>query len=359
MSRMLRAGMNFLRRLLFLMAMLIFAGLTLSGSSPRPLTLIFKENVQIMGTWSVASVYNNYIGYPIVATFRVFIPVGTQLDLSKIPDVGGRFDLFSFVPCPPVSNDYSDLYFGDKQGGSFSYEGDVCTEYHIIGHAEVRDRSVRSWVRGNQQVVEVVYTLQYLLPLDPTHIFTKKIVRTPAVGTIYLRYESNGRIKKSISVLMPLDATFYLVRRVEKGDQPILDLRLVVKNVSPLPSILRLIAAGLVVGTFAAQGWSAVRRRTLRRRGLETIISPLASDMARILYANWQSQGDYRYLLEAVRLYREGFWGKPRPLDWVRWTFILYSGRILSDSQIKETFEHLISLENGKAVAEVPHEPLS
>lgn len=359
MSRILRTGMSFLRWLIFLMAMLIFAGLTLSGSNPRPLNLIFRENVPIMGTWSVASVYNNSIGYPIVVTFRVFIPVGTQLDLSKIPDVDDRFDLFRFVPCPPNFKDYSDPEWGGKWGGRDNYGSDICSEYSKIGNAEVRNRSVRRWVQGNQQVVEVTYTLQYLLPIDFTHTFTKEIVRSLAVGTSYLRYENNGKVMKRVSILMPLDATFYLVRRVEQGDQPIMDLRAVVKKVSPLPSILRMVAVGLVVGTFAAQGWSAIRRRTLRRRGIGMILAPSSSPTAAMLFASWQKSGEYGYFVEAVRIYRAGFWGKPRPLDWFRWTFIIYSGRILSDSQIKETFEHLISLENGKAVEEVPHEPLS
>ena len=347
MRRFLSALGRFLKRLVVALALLVIGALFLTGSQAR---FIFTEKIPpILTEWEIGSVYNNYIGGPITVVFRVYAPVRAWVDLSLIPEVGETVDLWRILPSLPVGWNF----YGD--GGDGYYENPN-PGYGSNGEFEVQNRVIREEFRGGQRVIEVTYTFLYLDPIDFERRFTEKVARSPNVHVRYFYFNPHtDKVVRDFVNTISQDATFYLVRRVEEGDQPIPDLMLMARAVSPLPHYLRLVAVGLVVGTFAAQGWSGIRRRVIRRR-LEMLPSqPLTSTTAE-LYAKWQSEGDYRYFLEAIVRYRASFWGKPRPLeylDWVRMTYILYSGRVVPSSQVKEIFEYLVSLESEKAVEEV------
>lgn len=338
-----------MKRLAIVLVLLAAAALLITGSQAQ---FVFTERISPPLTeWEIHPAYDSYIGGPITVVFRVYAPAGALVDISNLPEIGEAVDLWRIIPIRPHSSpgsDYDDYYANPDPGYTFN------------GKFEVQDRVITRTYRGNQQIVEVTYTFLYLDPIDFDHRFTKKVARSWVVSARYFRLDPrrNGVVRDFISTTRQ-EAIFYLVRRVEEGDQPIFDLMIVRKVVSPLPYLLKLTAVGLVVGMFAAQGWSAVRRRILLRRLRMLPSQPLTSTTAE-LYAKWQSGGDYRYFLEAIIHYRKGFWGKSRPLDWVRTTFIttfiLYSGRVVSASQVKEIFEYLVSLESEKAVEEVQRE---
>ena len=341
-----------MRRFLVILILLAAAALLITGSQAQ---FVFTERISPPLTeWEIHPAYDSYIGGPITVVFRVYAPAGALVDISNLPEIGEAVDLWRIIPAvrrePGLDyQGYDNFYYADSDPG-----------YTFNGKFEVQNRVIRREYRGDQQIVEVTYTFLYLDPIDFDHRFTKKVARSWVVSARYFRLDPrrNGVVRDFISTTRQ-EAIFYLVRRVEEGDQPISDLMIVRKVVSPLPYLLKLTAVGLVVGMFAAQGWSAVRRRILLRRLRMLPSQPLTSTIAE-LYAKWQSGGDYRYFLEAIIHYRKGFWGKSRPLDWVRTTFIttfiLYSGRVVSASQVKEIFEYLVSLESEKAVEEVQRE---
>jgi len=345
MSRFSLPALRILRRFAITLALLVIGALLLTGSQVR---VIFAEKIRpLLTEWEISPVYSNYIGGPITVVFRVHAPAGVRVDLSFLPEVGENVDLWRRLPPPPPGWNLPDQrsdYRNPNPG------------YGLNGEFEVQDRVIRREYRGGQQVVEVTYTFLYLDPIDFSYRFTKKVTRSPIVSARYFQFEPRmGRIVRDFVNNVRQDATFYLVRRVEEGDRPIADLMTVQKVVSPLPSFLRLTAGGLVAGMLAAQSWSAVRHRIIRRSGSKLALISSASLGVTQLYESWQKNGEYQYFLEAIRIYRQGFWGRPRPLDWVWTTFILYSGRVVSDSQIREIFEYLLSLEKSE---EEPHEPV-
>jgi len=331
MRRFRSAGLRFLKRLAIVLVLLAAAALLITGSQAR---FIFTEKIQSPLTeWEIASVSNNYIGFPITIVFRVSISAKAQVDLSLLPEVGDTVDLWRIVPPTPFDQGYE--YYDNPTPG-----------YILKGEFEVQNRVIREYFRGGQRIIEATYTFLYLDPIDFKRPFTEKVTRSPNVHIRYILFiRGTGKFVREFVNTTSKDATFYLVRRVKEGDQPISNPLAVAKVVSPLPHYLRLTAAGLVVGMLFAQGWSGIRRRNLHRRELGTLLSQSPPSTAAVLYAHWQSRGDYRYFLEAIQFYRKGFWGRPRPLDWFRTTFILYSGRVVPASQIKETFEYLVSEE--------------
>ena len=348
MRRFLSALGRFLKRLVVALALLVIGALFLTGSQAR---FIFTEKIPpILTEWEIGSVYNNYIGGPITVVFRIYAPARAWVDLSLIPEIGETVDLWRIVPQPPVGWNF----YGD--GGDGYYENPN-PGYSSNGEFEVQNRVIREEFRGGQRVIEATYTFLYLDPIDFEKRFTEKVARSPNVHIRYFYSNPHtGKVGRDFVNTTSQDAEFYLVRRVEEGDGPIPDLMLMARAVSPLPHYLRLVAVGLVVGTFAVQGWSGIRRRIIRRSGSKLALISSASLGVVQLYESWQKNEEYQYFLEAIRIYRQGFWGRPRPLDWVRTTFILYSGRVVSASQIKEIFEYLVSLESEKAVEEVQRE---
>lgn len=333
-----------MRRFLVYLILLVTGALLIAGSQVR---FVLTERISPTTQLWVDPVYSNYIGGPITVVLRIYVPAGVWVDLSNIPEIGETVDLWRKVPIAPSGRKgYSD--------GSLSL--DPNSGFISNGKFEVHNRVIRREYRGGQQIIEVTYTFLYLDPIDFDHRFTKKLTRSGEISARYLYFDaSQDKVVRSFIIADRRDASFYLVRRVEQGDQPISDLGLVNRVVSPLPHFLRLTAVGLVIGMLTAQGWSAVRCRILRRRGLGVVSSP-SSTMSE-LYAGWQNGGDYRYFLEAIQRYRNGFWNKPRPLDWIRTTFIIYSGRVIPAAEIKEIFEYLVALERGLVVAEVPNVP--
>jgi hypothetical protein len=335
---------RFLKHLTIVLVLLLAGALLITGSQ---VSHIFTEKIlSPLTEWEIDSVSNNYIGFPITIVFRVSISAKAQVDLSLLPEVGETVDLWRILPPTPFD-----------QG--FEYYDNPTPGLSPNGEFEVQNRVIREHFRGGQRIIEATYTFLYLDPIDFKRQFTEKVTRSPNVHIRYILFiRGTGRFVREFVNTTSKDATFYLVRRVKEGDQPIPDLLAVAKVVSPLPHYFRLIAAGLMVGMLSAQSWSVVNRRILRRRGSKLALVSPASFATAELYESWQKNGDYQYFLEAVRLYREGFWGRPRPLDWARTTFILYSGWVISASQIKKTFEYLISLDVGKAVEEVQSEPV-
>ena len=350
MRRFLSALGRFLKRLVVALALLVIGALFLTGSQAR---FIFTEKIlPPLTEWEINPVYNNYIGGPITVVFRIYAPARAWVDLSLIPEIGETVDLWRIVPQPPVGWNF----YGD--GGDGYYENPN-PGYSSNGEFEVQNRVIREEFRGGRRVIEATYTFLYLDPIDFEKRFTEKVARSPNVHVRYFYFNPHtDRVVRDFVNTTSQDAEFYLVRRVEEGDQPIPDLMLMARAVSPLPHYLRLVAVGLVVGTFAVQGWSGIRRRIIRRSGSKLTLISSASLGVVQLYESWQKNEEYQYFLEAIRIYRQGFWGRPRPLDWVRTTFILYSGRVVSASQIKEIFEYLVSLESEKAVEEVQREPV-
>lgn len=357
MSRFTSAGLRFLKCVGIVLVFLGTGAFLLTGSQSRT---VFTVRPVPQAEWKINSVYNNYIGGPIGVVLRTTVPVGVTVDLSVLPNVGDTVNLYRILPpVPPEIEPYYDQYYPRERDFA-----DTGPRYSNRGEVEVRDRVIRQETRGNQRIIEVTYTFQYLQPIDFTRRFTEKVIRSPSISVRFPMLNlrtGDGEVRRDYSLTAVQDGTFYLVRRVEEGDQPIADLMVVRRNVSLLPHYLNLTAVGLLFGTLAAQGWSVIRRRSLRRRELGTSLSPSSSSAASIsgLYASWQKSGEYRLFIEAVILYRKGLWGKPRPIDWLRATYILYGGRVLPDSEIKELFEYLISLPDQTPVEEVPRESVS
>lgn len=342
-----------LKRGVIVLVLLVTGALLWAGSQPR---IVFTERPVPQVEWEIAAVYNNYIGGPIVVVLRVTTAVGAWVDFTSLPEVGDKVNLYRILPpAPPEIDFYYDQYYPKERDWE-----NTGPRYSSRGEVEVRDRVIRQRTQGNQRIIEVTYTFQYLQPIDFTRWFTEKVIRSSNVTTRFLMLDPRtGKVRLDFSLSAMQDGTFYLVRRVEEGDQPIADLMSVRRTVSLLPHYLNLTAVGLLFGTLAAQGWSVIRRRSLRRRELGTLLPPSLDTSLSALYASWQKSGEYRFFVEAVILYRKGFWGKPRPIDWVRMTFILYSGRIITDSEIKEIFESLIFHTAKNAVEEAPREPVS
>ncbi|MEX1068744.1 MAG: hypothetical protein WED08_02945 [Patescibacteria group bacterium] len=348
MSRILAVLGKFIKRLGLILVLTAAAAVLLTGSNPRFLFTV-SLRPEIRTDWEIQTVYNNPIGYPIGAIYRISAPVGAQVNLAPLPKVGDQIDLYRLLPADRFVEPY---LYGEKDG--FGED----PRYDNQGQVEVRDRVVRRQIAGGRQIVEVTYTLQYLQPIDFSRAFTEKLIRSGLTTVEYFRIlPSTGKLGFDLVVSENRDATFYLVRRVEEGDSPIGDLFSIRRNPDLLPSFLKIAAAGLVGGTFAAQGWVGLRRKIQRRRAA-MVAAKLPSAVA-VLYARWQESRDYRLFAEAVQLYRQGFWGRPRPLDWLRTTFVLYSGRLLPEAQIREIFAFLLVLEQENKIKEVRSESLS
>lgn len=326
---MLRLLSRILKRLL-LICFLLFLSLTLTRSTiPQ---VVLSEDPKTTIEWEMVTTFSNHIGDRVIAVLRMTAPLGVRPNLSLLPEVGETLELYREEPITTPQG-IPPRFFEYYSGPSIIAEGEL----------EVWERSVNYYVRDGLGVTEITYTFQYLLPIDFTRAFTLKHVPSQIFFQTFLKInEKSGLPKKTSRIVKAPEAEFYLLRRVKEGDEPIFE---VIRFVSPtlgLAFYLKISGLGLIVGTLVAQSWVGIRRR--RKREAVVLTTPERSPTLCSLYGAWRCSGEYKVFLEAVKLYRSGFWGRPHPMRWIKTTFILYSGRVLSLQQIEKTFTQLMEV---------------
>lgn len=302
----------------------------LTGSVPR---IVFPFGEQLVGSaeWEFKTQFNNHIGYEITAVVRITTPPGVYLELEKLPDVGGSFDLSQRW----LGGDYElwEKLDRDAQDNLISYNGEL----------EVIERTVTQHRGGDSMVTEVTFKLLYLDPIDFNRAYTTKRIAGSYVGQRYLFFNRKGEIKKGWEHIGIGELDFHVLRRVEEGDQPIFSfIHLPISTPRPY-FLLQISGIGIIAGAVVAHGWSLLKAKMLRRREARALAAiepklPTLDD----LYKGWVRTRDYKIFLEAVKLYRRGFWGKRRPMLWIKTTFILYSGRTFSNEQVEEVLSELV-----------------
>ena len=317
-------------QILVIIPLILLGSIILGPSNPY---LTFTKAPSFSAEWEIVSFYNNHIGGRIEAILKTTSVPGVRIDLSQMPKVGEVVEINRIgVPL----NEYYDPYYDDHF---------VIPATRVIteGELEIQDRQVNSYLRDGLVVTEVYYDFQYLLPIDFNHAFNLKVLPRVVVRQIYLFGTSWGEIQRRVSIRTVEPINFYLARRVDQDSTPIFQFNALTSPLALAP-FLRLAGAGIIAGAVVAQIWILVWGRVRRNRAETAVpdsgIYPIPTLMD--LYIRWGRTGEYQVFAEAVKLYRAGTWGNPSPLNWAKSTFILYSGVVLSDSQVANYFTKLM-----------------
>jgi len=325
-------------------SLIVLGSLVFGPANP---SFVFSEAPPFSVEWEVETFYNNHIGSRIGAILRITTVPGVRVNLANLPQVGDVVEIKRTVEIPESDRpaySYPDafemLHYGDYSAGP---------SFRVIeeGELEVRDRRVTRDLRDGLVVTEVYYDFQYLLPIDFDQTFTLKVLPKLSVQQLFfLDTPRLGKTKRS-TVETVEGAEFYVARRVDEESAPIFQFYMF-KDPLGLPHYLRLAGVGILAGAVAAQIGVSVWRKKRAAIG-EPISEILPIPTLVDLYIRWGRTGEYGVFTEAVRLYRAGTWGKPSPLHWVKSTFVLYSGVVLSDSKVANYFTKLMEVSGESA----------
>lgn len=299
--------MRLVRRV-FIAGLLITLVFLMASYESKP--IIFSEEPKVSTAWEVVTPTGNTIGSGIVAILRISSPLGVDLDLRTLSDVGAK-----------------------------------------IGHLEVRERKVRRYREGGSIISEVTYTFQYLEPID----FTKPVTeRTGSVGSFIYRYRvwsAEGKPVPQSQSAYTSEFPFSLIKRVKDDLPPGKQIR---GLVGPWPEAWRygllLEGAGglIMISPLFVLVWQVFRRRKVVVPPITLPLDPV-SEIAK-LFDSWRGTGDYLYVKKAARFYRNPFFTAvqadkiaPPPL-WSETGEILYSGRALSKEKVEEFFRKLLEV---------------
>jgi len=311
-----------------LVVVLLFLPFILTGSITRT---FFAEYPASSAEWEITTQFNNHIGDEITIIVRVSSAPGIRLDFDRFPDVGESFDLSK-----NLLDDYYDQWLRlnrEAPDSSISYSGEL----------EVLERIVSRHFEGDFMITEVVYTLQYLDPIDFSRAYTsKRLEGSYSIGQRFWILDKQGDVvRRSWRHVRVGSLDFQILRRVETDDEPIFNfLRLTMSTLRP-HFYLKIMGIGIIAGAVIYQLWGSVKAiRKNRKEGLLALESQTVPPTLQDLYLDWVRTGLYSVFLQAVILYRSRFLRKP--VLWIKTTYILYSGKTLSDRQVEDTLLQLI-----------------
>ena len=312
----------------FLLAVLLFSlPVILTGSVPR-IVFPFDERPNSSAEWEITTQFNNHIGDEITIIVRVTTAPGIHLEFDRFPDVGESFDLKGRW----LYDDY-DLWRRldrDAHDSLISYSGEL----------EVLERTITRHHQGDSVVTEVVFKLLYLDPIDFSRAYTsKRLEGYYSIRQQFLFLTKQGNVRRGWRHVSVSPLEFQILRRVEADDLPIFSLIQLPINALRLPSYLKILGVGVIASAVVSQLWVSVKAiRKNRREKLLALESQTVPPTLQDLCEEWVQTGLYSVFLQAVILYRRGFWGKRWPVLWVKTTYVLYSGRVLSNQQVEEMF---------------------
>ncbi len=304
--------------------------------------ILYDEPPPATAVWEVSPVYNNSIGSVIVATLRLTHARGTTIDYERMPEKGDVWDLRDKpVPLTPVPEDYvPQLPSPHNDYHNEQYIPPVIEE----GQVEVLSRTVKSYTKGDKIVTEIRLELQYLDPIDFTGLDDKQLTSYVTVFQVYWRYTDKLGLDWYRGTFNFNPGVFYIAQRVDDNSQPILKLHSLEAPNLIWPYV-RTAGFGSLILAFLLlirQGLAIARNLT---KTVEPSQTQLTVEVARTisqLYSLWQGGIDYSYFIQAVILFREQNRNNCQNELWEETTYILYSGDILDESNIRRVFEKMM-----------------
>lgn len=294
---------------------------------------VFQRPPVTSGEYVVSNVYNNQIGNIIRITLRIVTEHGVDLDLSKLPSVGEKWEnpdtvrVSTYTPGASVAR-----IFRENDMPSFIDEGRL----------EILSRKIRQSREKGTSVTEIEYEFQYLDPIDFKAVFDEKMLTkyTNVFQSYWLYFPDRDEVLR-ISPAVPFTpAVYFMSGQVDKESKPIMTF-FEAKADKTVWFFLRIFGF-LLIGSVLLYivGMGLGKSLINGRKSLTVPEVEVARVTMNELCEAWNKSLYYGTFIEAIMLYRKQ--GTERNFLWWKTTMILYSGVILDPQQIKIIFEELL-----------------
>lgn len=318
------------RKVLLLVLLLIAA--VILQPVPSPKDIIFYAEPVVKAQWEVTTPHN-YIGSVITATLRITTEAGVTMELDGVPQVGRVLDL----PVKSIQN--------PNPPTGFPSFGEHSSQLSVIheGELEVLSRTITRHNEGSLIVIEFAYEFMYVLPIDLSSPRDDK--RMPEGLSIYKNFLiAVGEEEKVVSrrVYVPIESTtFFIEPRVDGNSRPIFTRFPLVPPATYWREVTLAGFGCIGLAALLLVLWTG-RLISIRRRE-KLAAHPVPPIAVEALFDEWRETGDYHAFIEALVRFRQGAWGrKPSITMWVKSTFILYGGVMLSHDQTNSVFTQVV-----------------